>query len=134
MVDGVFRSRFGTVAAVVGDFEGVIGVEFFAGFNSQQQFLAVFALKISGVGIQDVFGVDQIAMVAQQPVDAVVVSAFLVGGKRQDQVAIRFIAFFLEAQHHGHQYRVAVFHVGGAAAVEIAIFFQKPEGIDGPVF
>ena len=72
-------------------------------------------------------------MVLQQPVDAVRLTAFLVGGKRQDEVAIGLVALLLQANKGGDQDGVAFLHVLGATAVEVAILFDKLKGIGGPV-
>ena len=42
----------------------------------------------AGIGVQRELGVDQIAMVLQQPIDAVGFAALLIGGQREDEIAV----------------------------------------------
>ena len=80
LVDGVFRSGQRAVATRIGNFQIEILVELFAGLNAEQQALALVEFEIAGVGIDDVFGVDEIAVIFDQPVDAVRFPAFFIGG------------------------------------------------------
>src|SRR5579862_3950861 len=121
------------VAAGIFHLELVIGVDLFASVDGHHHGLAVLRVDAAAVGIEDVFGVDQIAMIAEQPVDAIGIAALFVGGKRDDDVAIRAIVFLGEANQRGDVDRVAVLHVLRAAAVGVAVFFDELEGIGGPI-
>ena len=91
-------------------------------------------INAAAVGIDDVFGVDETALVLDEPVDAVRLAAFFVGGEREDEIAIGLVAFFLEADEGGDENGIALLHVLRAAAVVVAVFFDELEGIGGPVF
>ena len=73
-------------------------------------------------------------MIFQKPVDAVRASAFFVSRQRHDDVAIGFEVFLFHANHRHHEECVSRFHVDRAAAVEVAVFFDEFERIDGPIF
>ena len=68
-----------------------------------------------------------------QPVHSVRSAAFFVGGQREDDVAVRNVAFLLEADQRGDHDGVAVFHVLRAAAVVVAVFLDELKRIGGPV-
>ena len=73
-------------------------------------------------------------MFHEQPIDAVVwTAALLVGRKRKDQVAVRLITIALESQQGGEPDGGLRFVVRSAAPVEIAVLFEKCEGIDSPI-
>src|SRR6476620_9979761 len=48
-------------------------------------------------------------------------AAFLTGGQHKDQVPIRFEILLPQSQHRGAERRHAVFVIGGAAAIKIAV-------------
>ena len=54
-------------------------------------------VKSASVGIEDELGVDQIAVILEEPVDAVGFAAFFVGGEGEDEVAVGTIVFALQA-------------------------------------
>jgi hypothetical protein len=83
--------------------------------------------------VQHELGVDEIAAILQQPVDAVGRAALLVRSQRQDDVAVRTIALGAIAQQRRHHDGDAVLHVLRAAAVEVAVLLQEHERIDRPV-
>src|SRR6266852_9407758 len=111
------------MAAIALYFQTEIDVVFFAGLPAQKQALAFVALKATGVGVDAVFSVAQRVVLLDEPLDTIVVAAFFVGGKRQDHVAVRRPAFFLEPNKICDQDRVAIFYVRRAPAVKIAIHF-----------
>ena len=50
--------------------------------------LAMLRRHAAAIVVEHVLRVDQVAMVLQQPIHAVRIAAFLVGGQRHDEVAI----------------------------------------------
>ena len=65
-------------------------------------------------------------MFLEQPVDAVVGSAaFLVGRKRQDQIAVRLKTLALESQQSGDPDGSLRFVVRGTAPVKVARLFRE---------
>ena len=133
VIDGVVRHGQGTVAARVGGGEPEVGVEFLIGLDIHIHGLALHGGDSAGVGVEHIRGVDQIAMVLQQPVHAVRFAAFLVGGEGEDQVAVGAVVFTVEADEVGDQDGVVHLHVLGAAAIEVAVFLDELEGVGGPV-
>ena len=85
--------------------------------------------------VQAELGVDQLALVLQQPLDAVVrPAAFLVRRERDDDVAIGLEAFALVANQVRDPDRRLRLVVAGAAAVEVAVLLGERERIHAPVF
>ena len=79
--------------------------------------------------VQAELGVDQVALVLEQPLDAVVrATALFVGRERDDDVAIGLEAFALVANQVGDPDRRLRFVVADAAAVEVAVFFGETNG------
>ena len=69
--------------------------------------------------VQRKVGIDQVAVIFDQPVDAVVrAAAFFVGGERDDDVAVRLEAFAFVSDQIGDPDGGLRFVVAGAAAVE----------------
>jgi hypothetical protein len=65
------------------------------------------------------FGIDGIATICQQPLHAVVVAAPLLAGRqRENQVAIRAIAFLLQPGQRGDEDRGAALDVERPTSVE----------------
>ena len=93
MVDGVVGHRQRAVPAGVLHLELIVGVEFFARVHRNHGRLAVARVNAAAIGVEDEFGVDQIAMIPQQPFDAVGIAGFFVRGQREDNVAIRPVIF-----------------------------------------
>ena len=133
VIDGVVGGWDRAVAAGVEGFELVVDVDFFAGLDGGAQAGVAFAFEFAAVEVDAVGGVDPVAVSFQEPVDAVVVAAFFVGGEGEDQVAVGSEIFFFQADEIGDQDGVAFFHVLGAAAVEVAVFFDELKGVGGPV-
>ncbi len=79
-------------------------------------------------------GIDQRAIVLQEPVDAVGrPQALLVCGERHE-IARRGEAFLPQPDQRRYPDRRLCLVIGGAAAVEVAILLLEHERIDGPVF
>ena len=116
------------------NFHVVVLVEFFARLNSHRELFTFIHFEIAGVGIDNEIRVDQFTMIVQQPVHAVEIAAFFIGGQRENQVAIGTVAFFFHADERGDEKRVAFFDVLGAAAVEVAVLLDELEWVHAPVF
>src|SRR6266851_7359852 len=89
--------------------------------------------EFARVQVDAVFGVNPVAMLVQQPVNSVERATLLIGGQRKNQVAVRQIAFFFQADEIGNENGVAVLHVLGSAAVKVAVFLDEFEWIGGPI-
>ena len=76
----------------------------------------------------------ELAMILDEPIDAVELSALLIRRQRQDQVAVERHAFALEPNHVGDEMRGHRLVVGGATPVEVAVLLEEGERIDRPVF
>ena len=85
------------------------------------------------IRVEREFGIDQVAVIFQQPIHAVRLSALLIGGERQDDVAVRDIAFLLQTNEIGDGNGIGFLHVLGAAPIEIAVLFHEFERIGGPI-
>ena len=134
MIDGVVGNRQRAVAAFVVNLEAEIDDVLFADLDVVGDFLAVERFAPAAF-VERVFGVDPIAMIFDEPVDAAVgAAAFFVGGEGDDDVAIGLEAFLFVLNQVGDPDGGLGFVVAGAAAVEVAVFFGEHEGIDGPVF
>ena len=88
---------------------------------------------LSPPSFERIFGVDQIPMIGQQPLDAVVIATFFVGCECDDQITIRYIAFFAKTEESSNPGRCHGFIVGSATAPEVAFPFKKFERIDRPI-
>jgi hypothetical protein len=120
------------VAAGIGHLEAEVLKDLFARLHFVGQVLPL-AHVAAAAFVDRVLGVDQIAMVLDQPVDAVEVAAFLVGGERENQIAIGRVAFLPEPNQVGDELRRHRLVVAGAAAVEEAVPLQEDERIERPV-
>src|SRR6185437_7968268 len=121
------------MAAVTLYFQAKINIVFFTGLQTQQQALALLSFKIASVSVDAVFSVNQIAVIFNEPLNAVGVAALFVRGKRKDQVAAGSEAFFLQAKKICYQECVAFLNIRGAAPVEEAIHFIELKRIHRPV-
>ena len=128
-------SRVGTraVSAVVGDFQLETEVDLFGGLHGHVDGLAVLDVAAAGIGIDAELGVDEVAMLFDEPIDAVGRAAFLVGGEGEDEIAGGLEVFALHAQEGSDEGGVVALHVGGAAAVEVAALLAEDEGVEGPI-
>ena len=85
--------------------------------------------------IQGQFRVDQVAVVFEQPVDAVVrAAAFFISSERDDDVAVGLESFLLILDKVGDPHRGLGFIVAGAAPVKKAILLDELKWIRAPVF
>ena len=120
--------------ARVRGFELVVRIHFFTRLQTGKHAFSSQLFEFAAVEIDAVLRVDPVSMLFQEPVDAIEISAFLIGGQSQDQVAVRLVAFAFQAKKTHHQDRVALLHVAGPASVEVAILLDKLEWVGGPVF
>ena len=88
------------MAAGIFDLEVEVLIDLFARLDFIHQILAVLQLTRAAF-VDGQFGVDELAMVFEQPFDAVEVAAFFVGGQRENQIAIRREAFLLQPNQVG---------------------------------
>ncbi len=122
------------MSAFVGDLEPVRYADFLAGLDVVAYRLAALEADAAAF-VQCEFGVDQIAVVVEEPLDAEPVSVedFLIGLEREDDVAIGLVAFLLVADHVRDEGRRHEFVVARAAPVVIAVLLDELEGIGRPV-
>ena len=93
--------------------------------------LSVAGLKIAAVRVQGIFRIDQVPMVLQQPVDAVLVAVELfVRRERQHQIPRRDPTFLLRADEVRDRDRGGSLHVLGAAPVEVSVALDELERIE----
>src|ERR1017187_10316465 len=121
------------MAAVVGDFQFEAEEDLFGGLHGHEDGLAVLDVAAAGIGVDAELGVDEVAMLSDEPIGAVRAAAFLIGGEGEDEIARGLEVFALHAREGGNEVGVVALHVGGAAAVEIAILLEEDEGVEGPV-
>ncbi len=88
----------------------------------------------AAIVVQDEFGIDQRAMILEQPIDTIGSAAFFIRGHRQDDVAARRVTFLLHSNQRRRHDRVSILHVGGAASVKVSFLLDKLKRIGGPVF
>src|SRR5271165_1453188 len=88
VINGIVGPRLRTVAAGIRGRELIVAVELFARPYIEGNSLAIFRVDSSRVGIENERRVDEVAVVLQQPVDAIRFPSLLVGGKSQNEVAI----------------------------------------------
>ena len=93
------------------------------------------AQRAAAAFVDGELGVDQVAMVIEQPVRAVVrrIGQLLVGGERQDDVAVGLEAFLGILDQVGDEDRRHRLVVDRAAAAEIAVDLLQLERIEIPV-
>ena len=135
-VDGVVGDGHGAVAALVVDLEAEADHVFFAGLDVVGDLFAVREFAIAAF-VEGELGVDEAAVILEQPLDSAVgAAALFVGGEGDDDVAVGNEAFALHADEVGDPDGGLVFVVGGAAAVEVAVFLGEDVGVEvgGPVF
>ena len=75
--------------AGIGHRQLIVGVQLFRRIYRHELRLAMFRQDSAAVVIQHEFGINQFAIVLQQPVDAIRCAAFLVRSQRQNDVAVR---------------------------------------------
>ena len=72
-------------------------------------------------------------MLMHQPIGAVEFAPFFIRSEGKDQVALRLVAFAMQAKKHLDQGSVGILHILRSAAVEVAVLLHKLEGIGRPV-
>ena len=117
----------------VPDLEPEVHVDLLARLDVPGEDLAVAHHRVAAVAVDHVGRVDQRAPVGQQPLDAVVVAAFLVGGEGQDDVAVERHLLALEADHGLREDRRHVLDVARAPPVEVAVLLGQRERVERPV-
>ena len=133
LVNGVVGTGERTVAAAIGGGKAEVGVDFFGGLDVGFHGLAVIEIDAAGVGVDDECGVDEVAVIFDEPVRAVEVAALFIGGEGEDEVTLGLVAFAVQAQEGRDEGGVGVFHVLGAAAVVVAVLLVELEGVRVPV-
>ena len=109
-------------------------VYLFTRLHGTHQALAVETDRVARVHVDDVRRVDQVTMIREQPLDAVVIHpSFLAGREGDDQIAVRPIAFLLEPCERGDQNGGSILDILRATAVEESILFGEREGIERPI-
>ena len=71
--------------AIALHFQAEVDIIFFAGLHAEQKALAFLGFKVAGVSVDAVFGINQIALVRDEPLYAVGCAAFFVRGQGDDQ-------------------------------------------------
>src|SRR5215471_6278161 len=122
------------MAAFIGYTKRIREGDLLAGLNAVADRLAALDADATAF-VEGEFGFDQVAMVLQQPLNpqGIAVEDFLVGFQRQNDIAVRPIALLLVTDEVGHESCYHVFVVARAAAVEVAVLFGEPEGVERPV-
>ena len=82
----------------IGDFELETEEDFFRGGQAHVAPLSVLDVTAAGVGVHAKFGIDQIAVILDEEVDAIRRTAFFIRGQGEDQVARWAESFALHAQ------------------------------------
>ncbi len=133
-VDRIVPARRGAVAAAVGDLELIGLIDLLRDLHAEAERAAV-AQRAATALVDRELGVDQVAVVLQEPMHAVVrrIRQLLIGRERQDDVAVRLEAFVDVADHVGHEDRRHRLVVDGAAAAEIAVDLLQLERVEIPV-
>ena len=128
MIDRVVGHGHGAMAALIPNFEADFDHVFFADLDVVGDFLASGLFSPASF-VDAEFGVDQVAMGLDQPVDTVIgPAAFFIGGERHDQVAVRFEAFLLIADQIGDPDGGLGLVVTGAPAIEKPSFSMNWKG------
>ena len=133
-VDGIVRHGPRGMAARIGHFQLVVLGKFLRRLDGHHQGLAVGVQPPAAAFVQREFRIDQVALMGGKPARAIEGGGgFLAAGQRHLDGAAVLEAFLLQPHHGVHPGRDLGLHVGGAAAVEIAILLDEGEGIAGPV-
>ena len=117
------------MSAAIGDAERDIREHLLRGLHDVEERLAV-AGHAAPTLVQHDTGIDQIAMVLDQPLDAVGRATFLVRRERDDDVAIGNVPFTLQTKDVGGEDRRHRLIVGRPATVVVAVLFREYEGIE----
>src|SRR6267378_1550233 len=100
MINRVLFAWLGAMAAWPFDFETKALVNFLSALHSIQQSLFSPLLQSARVGVETNASVYQLAMIFQQPLDAVIDAfpALLARGQRENQITIRLKIFTAQSQ------------------------------------
>src|ERR1700674_372633 len=123
MIDRIIPRRHRAVAALVFHVELIGQRNLLAGLDAVPDRLAVLESDAAAL-VQREFGIDQVAMVLEQPLDAeaIAVQNFLVGLERNDDIAVWLVALLLVANKIVDKGRRHVLVVAAAAGIEITVF------------
>ena len=134
LINCVLFGGKGAVAAGIGDFDLERTVSLFRGLHAEIERSTLAADGRAGsIAVDTESGIDQVAMIANQPLDAIIWASLFIRGQGQNEVPRGAKAFFFEAKEIGYKDGVVVLHILCAASVEIAILFAKYKWIEGPV-
>ena len=120
--------------AAIGDLELVGLIDLLGELDREAEGLAVAQCAPAAL-VDGELGVDQLAVVLQQPAHAIVrrIRKLFVGREREDDVALGLVARSDIADHVGDEDRRHRLVVDGPASAEIAIGLLQLEGIEVPV-
>jgi hypothetical protein len=134
LIDGIVAHRRRAVPAGVGRLDAVMLRGLLADMDAGGEQIAMPVGAPAATLVEREAGGDQLGPVLRQPLGAIERrSALLATGQRQLDRAFGAIAALAEAQHRIDPDRVHRLHVGGAAAVEIAILLDHDIGVARPV-
>src|SRR5581483_6670948 len=134
MVDGIVGYGDGTVSALVADLEAKIDHVFFADLQVIGDLPGAVGFSPPAL-VQREFGINEVAVVLEQPIYAVERAAtFFIRGERDDDVAVGLEAFAFIANQVGDPDGGLRLVITRAAAVEVAILLDKLKRVCGPVF
>jgi hypothetical protein len=134
-IDRVVLDRPGTVAARIRHFEPVILRRLLARLHLQQDTMPLRVQFTRGALVEGKTGIDQFALVLDQPLRAVQGAArLLAAGERHLQRMTRTIFRFAEADQGVHPDRGLGLVVQRSARIEIAILLDELERVPCPVF
>src|SRR4029078_2827961 len=97
LVNRVLLLRPRAVAAFVRDLEGEIDVHLLARLHAVRNLARALRLTAAGF-VQTELRIDQLPLVLEQPVDAVVIAALFIRGESEDDVTLGDDSLLLEAQ------------------------------------
>ena len=122
------------MTAFVFDGQLVAHRDFFAGLDRVADWFAVLQPDTAAL-IQGEFGIDQVAVVFQQPLDSqrILVEDFFIGLQRHDDVAVGLVALLSVADEIGDEGRRHVFVIAAATGIKIAVLLDQLERIGRPV-
>ena len=133
LVDRVVGARPRAVAAGIGRRDLVVGIDFFGGLHIGDHGRPWSSSTPPESGLMTYAASTRSRCCCTSHDGAVELAAFFIGGQGQDQVALRLVAFPVQAQKCGDQRGVGVFHVLGAAPIEVAALLHELERIGVPV-
>ena len=129
LVDRVIRTRDGAVSTFVMRLELERDIDLLARTHTVVDSFAVLEPPAPTL-IERKCGVDEIAMLLQQPRDAVVVAGLFICRERDDDVALRNPTLVLIANQIGDEDRRHRLVIARPAAVIVAVLFRECEWIE----